>query len=879
MKAASIHSLWWNPWGDKGLDFDCKVSISVDTLAYDKEADYKILFLAEPLAILPTVNEDALRDSYEFDKIYTYDQSILDKYPQAELFEFGSSWLDFKDLKVSKTNNISFVTSSKNQTVGHQLRLDIFEMLKSIDILNGLRYYAHISSKYSHDKSKEIPSFHQRRNDFFETAKFHIAVENSQQRNYFTEKVIDCFASKTVPIYYGCPNIGDWFSMDGIITFQDLDELAVIIRHLDADSYSSRLKAVERNYEIAKQFHGDNDIAPRLTRKIIEEVNPVTTIQNKSINLCMIVKDEAHIIKRCLDSVKPLIDKVLVVDTGSSDNTIQVINDWIKKENMTGKVFKEPWKGFAHNRTLALRKSQQIGCDYSLMIDADEVLNFNKNFDSVKFKQSLNKDYYNVPTKTSGLFYYRPTLTSNKKNFKYTAIIHEYLEPPPGSSHADISYETEFWNTPIQDSSRNNDPRKFHKDAQLLEEALATEKDDFLRSRYTFYLANSYRDAGIPHLALPRYLERAEMGFWEEERYLSCLEAARLKEQLNHSEDSIISTFLKSQEHSPNRAEALHGAVKYCRTHNRNQLAYMLGKEGINKTFNSSFLFSEMWIYDYGMVDEFSIAAYWAEHYQESYDACQELLQNVSVPSSYLPRIERNLKFAKDKLPTSSSNSVKPLPSYMKIDLRDVRCCWINLDKHKDNAKNMTDQLKELGIKNHERLSARVVEPPPDTPKTICHYRGCAQSHIDILDNKDNGTPLLILEDDAKVTENFNPIIEVPVNTDAIYLGASHGNNEYVAADIGNGLARISNLYATHAILYITDSYRNAVSKTAQYFAYTLNTPFDLGCAQLQKEFFVVTPHKPYFYQADERDSANKWESITKTPLRLSTRNDLIEHP
>jgi len=241
-------------------------------------------------------------------------------------------------------------------------------------------------------------------------------------------------------------------------------------------------------------------------------------------------------------------------------------------------------------------------------------------------------------------------LTSNKKNFKYTAIIHEYLEPPPGSSHADISYETEFWNTPIQDSSRNNDPRKFHKDAQLLEEALATEKDDFLRSRYTFYLANSYRDAGIPHLALQRYLERAEMGFWEEERYLSCLEAARLKEQLNHSEDSIISTFLKSQEHSPNRAEALHGAVKYCRTHNRFHLAYILGKEGINKTFNSSFLFSEMWIYNYSMADEFSVAAYWAEHYQESYDACQELLQNASVPRSNLSRIEQNLKFSQDKL-------------------------------------------------------------------------------------------------------------------------------------------------------------------------------------------------------------------------------------
>ena len=265
MKAAHFYPLWWNPWVDRGLDFEKQVSISIDNLACNENADYKILFLAEPLAILPTVSEGALRNAYKFDKIYTFTQSILDKYPTAELFEWGASWLDFKDLKINKTNNVSFVTSSKSQSVGHKLRLDIFELLKRVDVSNGLQYYSHMS-----------PPFHHRRNDFFETSKFHIAVENSKQKNYFTEKVIDCFASKTVPIYYGCPNIGDWFSMDGIITFNDIEELETIIKHLDADSYANRLEAIEKNYEIAKKFHSDNDVVPRLTRKIIEEVNNAT---------------------------------------------------------------------------------------------------------------------------------------------------------------------------------------------------------------------------------------------------------------------------------------------------------------------------------------------------------------------------------------------------------------------------------------------------------------------------------------------------------------------------------------------------------------------------------------------------------------------------
>ena len=265
MKPAHFYPLWWNPWVDGGLDFEQQVSISIDNLACNEEADYKILFLAEPLAILPTVSEGALRSAYKFDKIYTFTQSILDKYPTAELFEWGSSWLDFKDLKIAKKNNVSFVTSSKSQSVGHQLRLDIYSLLKRVDVSNGLQYYSHMS-----------PPFHHRRNDFFESSKFHIAVENSKQRNYFTEKIIDCFASKTVPIYYGCPNIGDWFSMDGIITFNDTDELETIIKHLDAESYTNRLDAIEKNYEIAKKFHSDNDVVPRLTRKIIEEVNNAT---------------------------------------------------------------------------------------------------------------------------------------------------------------------------------------------------------------------------------------------------------------------------------------------------------------------------------------------------------------------------------------------------------------------------------------------------------------------------------------------------------------------------------------------------------------------------------------------------------------------------
>ena len=104
------------------------------------------------------------------------------------MFEWGSSWLDFDDLNIEKKPHITFVTSSKLQTTGHKTRNLIMDMLEDIEDVNGMEVYAHKS-----------PPFHQRRNDFFENAMYHIAVEISNQKNYFTEKIIDFLASRTKP--------------------------------------------------------------------------------------------------------------------------------------------------------------------------------------------------------------------------------------------------------------------------------------------------------------------------------------------------------------------------------------------------------------------------------------------------------------------------------------------------------------------------------------------------------------------------------------------------------------------------------------------------------------------------------------------------------
>lgn len=203
----------------------------------------------------------------------------------------------------------------------------------------------------------------------------------------------------------------------------------------------------------------------------------------------------------------------------------------------------------------------------------------------------------------------------------------------------------------------------------------------------------------------------------------------------------------------------------------------------------------------------------------------------------------------------------------MIIDLRTIPTVWINLDSATENAKLMEDRFRQHRFQTTFRKSARQIEPPENTPKVIQHYVGCAQSHIDILEDINYACPLLILEDDCEFTKDFHPMIEIPDNTDAVYLGVSSGNPHYITKQVNKYFMRIGKILATHAILYINNDYRKMVAEIAKLYAYRLRIPFDNGCALIQERFNVLTPNKPFFVQADARQSANQWESMTSRPL------------
>jgi hypothetical protein len=203
----------------------------------------------------------------------------------------------------------------------------------------------------------------------------------------------------------------------------------------------------------------------------------------------------------------------------------------------------------------------------------------------------------------------------------------------------------------------------------------------------------------------------------------------------------------------------------------------------------------------------------------------------------------------------------------MIIDLREIPVVWINLDSATQNAEDMEKRLKLHNFKNTYRKSACVIPPPPNTIPSNLHYVGCAQSHIDILDDTKYSTPLLILEDDAEFSSSFNPVLELPDDTDGVYLGVSTGNMGYQTKKINDSYYRIGGILATHAILYINETYRQNMSTIAKHCVYQLKQPWDVGASALQFQSRVYTPLKPYFYQADNRQSANKWQFFTDQEL------------
>ena len=207
---------------------------------------YKVAWLLEPKELKPNPYRAAYKHASEFDLVVTHDKELIDKYSNCMHIQQAECRVAHEDWGVhKKTKLVSLIAANKKMMEGHRFRFTVAEKLHSkykFDLFGGA-----FNNRFE-NKTDALKDYY-----------FSITIHNTIQDNFFTDGIVDCFALGTIPIFRGCPNIGDFFDKDGIICFNTIEELDNILSNLTDKDYYDRINAVKNNYEIAKRFKQTNE--------------------------------------------------------------------------------------------------------------------------------------------------------------------------------------------------------------------------------------------------------------------------------------------------------------------------------------------------------------------------------------------------------------------------------------------------------------------------------------------------------------------------------------------------------------------------------------------------------------------------------------------
>jgi tetratricopeptide (TPR) repeat protein len=349
-----------------------------------------------------------------------------------------------------------------------------------------------------------------------------------------------------------------------------------------------------------------------------------------SISLCMIVKDESRVIERCLRSVVPFISAWTVVDTGSSDDTPERVQAALG--HLPGRLHHRSWRNFAENRSEALWLNRELG-DYHLVVDADDWLEAEPHFQM----PDLEADWYSLDVRLNAIRYQRPQLLRAGLPWRYEGVVHEYAhcaEATRGGLLEGLHYVC-GWG----EGARSRNPDKYLIDAQLLEAALAEEPD---HPRNRFYLAQSYRDAGLWAQAAEAYQRRARLQGWVEERYVAHLERARLLRRLQTPAEQQAE-LLQAYELIPQRAEALVELAQFHRELGQWNQAHLFAARAAELKMPAQGLFLEESVYRWRAQDELALAEFYTGRFREARQRTQQLLGLPGLPEIDQLRLQSNL--------------------------------------------------------------------------------------------------------------------------------------------------------------------------------------------------------------------------------------------
>jgi glycosyltransferase involved in cell wall biosynthesis len=357
--------------------------------------------------------------------------------------------------------------------------------------------------------------------------------------------------------------------------------------------------------------------------------------------------------------VAPIIDCYCICDTGSTDNTVDIIRTFFENKGIPGKIEMEPFRDFGYNRSHALKLcdiyTETCHIDYVLLLDADMYLTPIADVAAFKFSlMTRGADVYYLFQGSERFFYKNVRLVRPQKGYSYWGVTHEYVKTPDGTKYEAID-KSELFICDIGDGGAKAD--KFERDIRLLERGLEEVPNN---DRYTFYLANSYRDAGHIEKAIETFKKRIKIGGWIEEVWHSYYSIGKCYMKIKDPANAIF-WWMEGFNYYPKRIENLYEIVQYYRVEGKQALSYVwytiADKQRAKFPITSDYLFLQKDVYDYKLDFELSIIGYYVN--TENFDLCRcstKVLADPNVDENTMRNVFSNYKFYSHKLVDSKSH-------------------------------------------------------------------------------------------------------------------------------------------------------------------------------------------------------------------------------
>jgi len=358
------------------------------------------------------------------------------------------------------------------------------------------------------------------------------------------------------------------------------------------------------------------------------------------ILLCMIVKNEAEGIERCLRSVYKHVDGFMICDTGSTDGTKELVRKFFDQHNLCGEIKSHEWHDFGTNRTMAIDECRGKA-DWILCIDADDWIDGEldlSNLDDDVDAYTVDIGGENFNNRRAQIFNIR------NKHWVYKHPIHEY---PTCTENTRIEHLSGryTWH-PGTDGGRSKAfgsvREKYFKDYLTIKNFMGKAGKE---PRMQFYAAQSAFDAQIYELAEKEYIERADMGGWNQEVFYSWYKAARCRTMRGKGPREIIECLLNAHEADQERCEPLYEISALLRSSGKSVSAFMFAQAAASKEMNLSKLFVHKDAYLWKSLDEVGSTAYYANHIKVGRYACERLLSEGYLPAYHRDRVQQNLRF------------------------------------------------------------------------------------------------------------------------------------------------------------------------------------------------------------------------------------------